>query len=147
VLRTEDFEAQSRFALICDRLRWHLNGDVAVPVRNTMAHRLRELLDARLPDTPSLDTVAAILDVHPVSLVRAFSREFGIPPHRYVTGRRLELARRHLLAGVPAAEAATRAGFYDQAHLTRHFTRLLGIGPARYALRSPLERRSGRRLD
>ena len=51
-----------------------------------------------------------MLDAHPVSLVRAFSREFGIPPHRYVTGRRLELARRHLLAGHPPAEAATLAG-------------------------------------
>lgn len=136
-LRTEDLEAQSRFALIRDRLRWHLGGtDVPPPVPATTAHRLRELLDAHLPDTPSLDEAAAVLEVHPVSLVRAFSREFGIPPHRYVTGRRLELARRHLLAGHPPAEAATMSGFYDQAHLTRHFTKLLGVGPARYRLGS-----------
>ncbi len=133
-LRTEDLEAQSRFALIRDRLRQHLNGtDAPPPVKATTAHRLRELLDAHLPDTPTLDEAAATLEVHPVSLVRAFSREFGIPPHRYVTGRRLELARRHLLAGHPPAEAATMSGFYDQAHLTRHFTKLLGVGPARYA--------------
>jgi AraC-like DNA-binding protein len=137
-LRTEDLEAQSRFALIRDRLRWHLGGtDVPPPVPATTAHRLRELLDAHLPDTPTLDEAAAILAVHPVSLVRAFSREFGIPPHRYVTGRRLELARRHLLAGHPPAAAATMSGFYDQAHLTRHFTKLLGVGPARYRLGSP----------
>jgi AraC-like DNA-binding protein len=132
-LRTEDFEAQSRFALIRDRLRTHLRApETPEPAAVSIAHSLRDLLDARLPDTPTLDEAAAALDVHPVSLVRAFSREFGIPPHRYVTGRRLELARRHLLAGHPAAEAATLAGFYDQAHLTRHFTKLLGIGPARY---------------
>ncbi|MFL6122886.1 AraC family transcriptional regulator [Actinophytocola sp.] len=134
-LHTEDFEAQSRFALIRDRLRQHLGAaEPAAPVRQSVAHRLRDLLDARLPDTPTLDEAAAELEVHPVSLVRAFSREFGIPPHRYVTGRRLELARRHLLANHPAAEAATLAGFYDQAHLTRHFRRLLGIGPSRYGL-------------
>jgi AraC-like DNA-binding protein len=136
-LRGENLEAQSRFALIRDRLRWHLNGtSVPPPAKATAAHRLRELLDAHLPDTVPLAEAAAIIDVHPASLVRAFSREFGIPPHRYVTGRRLDLARRHLLAGHPAAEAATLAGFYDQAHLTRHFTRLLGIGPARYGLGS-----------
>jgi AraC-like DNA-binding protein len=138
-LRGEDLEAQSRFALIRDRLRWHLDGadgggGGVAPAKATAAHRLRELLDAHLPDTVSLDDAAALIDVHPASLVRAFSREFGIPPHRYVTGRRLDQARRHLLAGHPAAEAATLAGFYDQAHLTRHFTRLLGIGPARYGL-------------
>jgi AraC-like DNA-binding protein len=130
---TDDFEAQSRFAMIRDRLREHLGGaEAPAPAKLSVAHRLRDLLDARLPTTPTLDEAAATLDVHPVSLVRAFSREFGIPPHRYVTGRRLELARRHLLAGHPAADAATLAGFYDQAHLTRHFTKLLGIGPARY---------------
>jgi AraC-like DNA-binding protein len=132
-LRTEDLEAQSRFALIRDRLRRHLRGTPAPPpAKATIAGGLRDLLDARLPDTPTLDEAAAVLGAHPVSLVRAFSREFGIPPHRYVTGRRLELARRHLLAGHPPAVAATMAGFYDQAHLTRHFTKLLGVGPGRY---------------
>jgi AraC-like DNA-binding protein len=137
-LRTEDLEAQSRFALIRDRLRRHLRVPEDTPAATaSVAHRLRELLDARLPDTPTLEEAAAELAVHPVSLVRAFSREFGIPPHRYVTGRRLELARRHLLAGHAASEAAVLSGFYDQAHLTRHFRKLLGIGPARYGLRSP----------
>lgn len=135
-LRTEDLEAQSRFALIRTRLQEHLNGHPPPPERATTAHRLRELLDAHLPAALTLDEAAAVLDAHPASLVRAFSREFGIPPHRYITGRRLELARRHLLTGLPAAEAAIRAGFYDQAHLTRHFRKLLGIGPARYGLGS-----------
>lgn len=138
VIRTEDLEAQSRFAMIRDRLRTHLRvTEAPQPTAASIAHRLRDLLDASLPDTPTLDEAARELAAHPVSLVRAFGREFGIPPHRYVTGRRLELARRHLLAGHPAAEAATLAGFYDQAHLTRHFKNLLGIGPARYGLRSP----------
>lgn len=135
-LHTEDFEAQSRFALIRDRLNQHLRTTDPTPpaAKPSLAHDLRDLLDARIPNTPTLDEAAVALSSHPVSLVRAFSREFGIPPHRYVTGRRLELARRHLLTGRPAAEAATLAGFYDQAHLTRHFTKLLGIGPARYGL-------------
>jgi AraC-like DNA-binding protein len=137
VLNTpEELEAQSRYALIRERLRGHLDTG-AVPPRTPsgLARDLRELIDARLPDGVSLDEAAAVLDSHPVSLVRAFSREFGIPPHRYLTGRRLELARRDLLAGHPPAEAAVRAGFYDQSHLTRHFTRLLGVGPGYYARR------------
>jgi AraC-like DNA-binding protein len=132
-LRTEDFEAQTRFALIRDRLSHHLRLPMSPPpAKPSTAQNLRDLLDARLPESPTLDEAAAALDVHPVSLVRAFTREFGIPPHRYVTGRRLELARRYLLAGHPPATTATMSGFYDQAHLTRHFTKLLGVGPASY---------------
>jgi AraC-like DNA-binding protein len=55
-----------------------------------------------------------------------------LPPHRYLTGRRIEAARNLLLSGTSPAEVATRAGFFDQAHLTRHFRHYLGITPARY---------------
>jgi AraC-like DNA-binding protein len=131
-VRTEDLEAASRLAFVAERLVGHLRPAPARRPGRTVAHRLRELLDADVPGGVRLDEAAAALGVHPASLVRAFSREFGIPPHRYLTGRRLELARRLLLDGHPPADAAARAGFYDQAHLTRHFTRLLGVGPGRY---------------
>jgi AraC-like DNA-binding protein len=130
--RTEDLEAASRLAFVAERLACHLGRPRPAGHGRGVAHRLRELIDARLPGTVPLDEAAAVLGVHPASLVRAFGREFGIPPHRYLTGRRLDLARGHLLDGHPPAHAATLAGFYDQAHLTRHFTRLLGVGPARY---------------
>jgi AraC-like DNA-binding protein len=73
-----------------------------------------------------------VLGAHPSHLVRVFGREFGMPPHRYLTGRRVDLARHLLLDGRRPAEVATAAGFYDQAHLTRHFRRLLGTSPARF---------------
>ncbi|MEU4670432.1 helix-turn-helix domain-containing protein [Amycolatopsis sp. NPDC023774] len=44
-----------------------------------------------------------------------------------------QLARRLLLAGVPAAAVATEVGFYDQSHLTRHFNRMLGVSRGRFA--------------
>ena len=80
----------------------------------------------------SLEDAAGAARRHPAHLVRAFTREYGLPPHRYLTGRRVDLARRLLLDGHPPAEVATAAGFYDQAHLTRHFSPLLGTTPTRY---------------
>ena len=69
----------------------------------------------------------------PTHLVREFSREFGIPPHRYLIGRRVELARGMLLAGRAAADVAVEAGFHDQSHLNRHFKSMVGTTPARFA--------------
>jgi AraC-like DNA-binding protein len=143
--RTEDLEAQSRLALISERLVEHLRGELSerggpgsVDRRSPeLAGRLRELLDARVRAGLSLDQAATLLHSHPTHLVRAFSREYGLPPHLYLTGRRVELARRHLLAGLPPAEAAVQAGFYDQSHLTRHFRRMLGTTPTRYAGHRP----------
>ncbi len=64
--------------------------------------------------------------------MRCFTRSFGIAPHRYLLGRRIEAARRRLLDGEPIADVAAAVGFHDQAHLTRHFKRHVGTTPSRY---------------
>ncbi|MBX7266557.1 AraC family transcriptional regulator [Micromonospora sp. Llam7] len=129
------FEADSRLAFILERLSLHLRRHppaLAPPVARGLAVRMRELLDARTAEGITLREAAELLHAHPTHLVRAFTHAHGLPPHLYLTGRRIELARRLLLAGQRPAEVATVAGFYDQSHLTRHFKRHLGISPARY---------------
>ena len=135
-LGQESLEAESRLTLIEERLRQHLERQVIAPPDRRdagVASRLREVLDAHLPGGITLDEASTLVHAHPAHLVRAFSREFGMPPHRYLTGRRVDLARRYLLEGRPAAEVATLAGFYDQSHLTRHFRRMLGVTPSSFA--------------
>lgn len=129
------FEAESRLAFIRERLDGHLRGKEP---RGTQApaglpEALRDLLDARTTDGVSLREAADLLHANETHLVRAFTRRYGLPPHAYLTGRRVEHARRLLLAGARPAEVAATVGFYDQAHLSRHFKRHLGVSPARFA--------------
>ena len=128
-------EAESRLALIADRIRSHLLVPDTGPVPGRLAGDLRDLLDAHLVPGLTLRDASTMLHAHPAHLVRSFTRAFGLPPHRYLTGRRIETARRRLLAGEPIAEVATAVGFHDQAHLHRHFTRLVGTTPGRFARR------------
>ncbi|MFC7492863.1 MULTISPECIES: helix-turn-helix transcriptional regulator [unclassified Nocardioides] len=128
------FEAEVRLAVVTDGLRQRLAGTThVVPRDRPLAHRLRDLLDERVVEGVTLSDAAVGLGVSPTHLVRSFGAEFGIAPHRYLTGRRLDRARRMLLAGERAADVAVAVGFHDQAHLTRHFRRMLGVGPAAYA--------------
>lgn len=98
-----------------------------------LARRLREMLDDRLVESFTIAEAARLLGAHPSHLVRAFSQAYGIAPYRYLTGRRVDRARRLLLDGLPPAEVAVEAGFHDQAHLTRHFRRVLGTTPGTFA--------------
>jgi AraC-like DNA-binding protein len=130
------FEAESIFALVSSRLREHLR-DRAVEEsprpRDEVAADLRDLLDERSLESMTLAEAGRILDVSPARLVRCFTRRFGISPHRYVVGRRVDAARQLLLDGGPVAQVAAEVGFHDQAHLTRHFKRHVGTTPASYA--------------
>lgn len=109
--------------------------------------RVRGLLDARFADPQPLTDLARRAGLHPVSLVRLFREEYGLPPRAYLIERRIEEAQRLLAMNVSVAEVADRVGFFDQSHLHRHFKRRVGLTPLAYALReraaSSLDRRPG----
>ncbi|MGW2643085.1 AraC family transcriptional regulator [Streptomyces sp. NPDC001348] len=135
----DELEAESRLTLVGERLQDHLRrgSEVRRALRCPgLVRELRELLDARVVAGVSLEEAAGLLHAHPAHLVRAFSGAYGIAPHQYLMSRRVDRARRLLLDGLPPGEVAAVAGFYDQAHLTRHFRRLVGVTPGRYRSRA-----------
>jgi PAS domain S-box-containing protein len=68
-------------------------------------------------------------------LQRRMRRVFGISPTQYLLRERVDRAARLLAASdEPIATVAARCGFYDQAALTRHFGRLIGMTPSQYRM-------------
>jgi AraC-like DNA-binding protein len=135
----DELEAESRLALVSAGIARHLRGTSPSERDHRspgLARLVRERLDGGEAVPPTLDVIARELGLHPSQLVRAFHREYGLPPHRYLTGRRVDRARRLLLAGIPAATVAAEVGFHDQSHLTRHFRRVLGVTPGAFARRA-----------
>ncbi|MER6830075.1 AraC family transcriptional regulator [Streptosporangium sp. NPDC000563] len=103
--------------------RW--NDDPAV-------RRAREILHERLVDPPTIEDLARAVGTGPFVLIRAFKAATGLPPHAYLNTLRIIRARRLLQAGTPPAQVAGDVGFTDQAHLSRHFKRTVGVPPAAY---------------
>jgi AraC-like DNA-binding protein len=128
-------ESDTRVALVAERLAARLRGTPpaahGVPGRG-VADAVRDLLDADPGTPPTLADLAAAVSASPTHLVRAFTRRFGLPPHAYVVARRVDAARRLLLAGRAAADVAATVGFHDQPHLTRTFRRHVGTTPAAF---------------
>lgn len=77
----------------------------------------------------SLAALAAEAGLNVSYLIRSVKRATGLTPHAHIVQARVDYARRMLLDGVPAAEAAVSAGFCDQAHLIRQFRRHYGVTP------------------
>ncbi len=70
------------------------------------------------------------------NFARAFKREVGVTPGRYVEQVRLEAARRLLEdSGEPVAAVASSCGFGTAETMRRSFLRALGCGPAEYRRR------------
>lgn len=128
-------EAETRLAFITEQIRQSLGAPLMIaasePVPD-LAERLRAYLDERLFEPVTIRAAAVAIGVAPTQLARAFSSVFGIPPHAYVIGRRIEAARDRILAGQPLADVAAEVGFHDQAHLSRRFAHFLGTTPGRF---------------
>jgi AraC-like DNA-binding protein len=136
--RRDDLEAEERLAFVSRRIVGHLDRRAPRPQdpERRIAHRLRDLLDASWAEPVTLESAATALGRSVTHVAKAFTNEFGIPPHAYVVGRRIAEARGLLLDGVPPAEVAAVTGFVDQAHLTRHFKRHVATTPGRFTARS-----------
>jgi AraC-like DNA-binding protein len=96
-------------------------------IRRALAHIERHFTEALY-----LDELAALAGLSVCRFVTVFRRQVGLTPHRFVCRQRVRYARALLADGVPAAQAALEAGFFDQSHLSRHFKSVYGVTPGRY---------------
>jgi AraC-like DNA-binding protein len=134
--RASELEAQSRLTtLLAAWIRRH--GEVIRRAPLASNHRpdvarVREFLDDCWQRKPALSELAALAQLSPYQLLRAFVRRYGLPPHAYMIQRQLREARRLLDAGSSIADVAHACGFADQSHLHRHFKRTWGVTPGQY---------------
>ena len=103
-----------------------------VLVARLVERHARAVLEERMAAPPTLEALAAELGTSPFALLKAFRKQYGMPPHTWLTDARVRRARRLLDAGGTPADAAVAVGFTDQPHLNRHFTRIVGVPPGAY---------------
>ncbi|MEM7410441.1 MAG: AraC family transcriptional regulator [Myxococcota bacterium] len=97
---------------------------------------ISEVLDyiaAHFSEPLSLDDLAQVAELSRFQFSRTFHEEIGMSPYQYVLERRLSNARELLANGDdPLADVALASGFSSQSHMTDHFSRKLGVTPARF---------------
>lgn len=96
------------------------------------ARRARDYLHANCTRVVTLDELEVATGRDRWSLSHDFRTFYGTSPYRYLTMRRLDSVRHMLLAGKSLAYAAVTAGFADQSHMTRHFSKTFGLTPGRW---------------
>lgn len=78
-------------------------------------------------------TTEKLVDVACLSesrLLHLFKEKMGLPIRNYILWYRLKIVMEEVLKGNSLTEASHLAGFADQAHMTRTFTKMTGIPPS-----------------
>jgi len=93
-----------------------------------------EFIHTHLDQKIALADLAACLHLSVPHFERIFRVTTQLPPYRYALKLRLDQARVLLeKTRLPLAEVAVICGFSSQSHFTTHFTRFVGLSPARFA--------------
>ena len=90
-------------------------------------------IEEHLAEQISLKTLARLVRLSPYHFCRAFKQSFGLPPNRYHTSRRIELAK--VLLAKPAAsvtEVGFTLGFSQTSSFSAAFRRATGFTPTSY---------------
>jgi AraC-like DNA-binding protein len=95
--------------------------------------RAREYIAEHYLQPISLDELAAVSRVSRHHLVHGYARQFGLPPHAYQIQLQLTRARALIVAGERLSVVAAETGFADQSHFGRHFRKVYGVSPGKYA--------------
>lgn len=89
-------------------------------------------MEAHYAEHISLEQLCRCSALSKSTLLRAFTREKGVTPYRYLQSVRISRAKALLEAGASPIEAALQAGFADQSHLSNCFHTYIGLSPAAY---------------
>jgi len=126
------FEQEGLMAAFLEAASDEGQGLPAAPITPPIA-RAKKLLEDHFADDVRLEQLEAEIGLSRFYLVRRFRSEVGMPPHAFQLAMRLDRARTLIASGMPLADVASRCGFTDQSHLTRHFRRATGVAPGAYA--------------
>lgn len=96
--------------------------------------RIQDYIQDRLAEDVSLTELAAIVSLTPTHFCRAFKQSTGLPPHAWLTARRIEHAQ-ELMAAHPRmglTEVALCVGYQSQAAFGVAFKRITGLTPGQW---------------
>jgi len=115
------------------------NGVVTTPecLRGGLAEwqkkRVAQYIEEHLSETVALVALAELAKLSQFHFVRAFKQSFGLPPHQYLSSRRMEKAMSLLEnPSTPVIQIALDVGFRDVNAFSTRFRKHTGFSPTIY---------------
>jgi len=103
-----------------------------LPSEQQAVKRIKQKLEDDFARDIPLETLAQLVDLDPLYLIRVFKKHVGVSPHSYQIQKRIAHVQKLLRAGASLTEAAFACGFFDQSHMTRAFKKVVGVTPGSF---------------
>lgn len=92
-------------------------------------------INGHLTEELSMERLAALFYISKFHMMRLFKEETGLTIGKYITQKRLLLAKDKILEGVPITQVCFDCGFRDYSAFSRAYKGLFGISPKQTLMR------------
>ncbi|MGD9662205.1 MAG: helix-turn-helix domain-containing protein [Porticoccaceae bacterium] len=90
-------------------------------------------LNHELSHAPQISFIADELKLTQAFLTKKFKNETGVSPYQFLLLLRIKRAKQFLIeTDISISDIADETGFCSQAHMTRHFSKIVGITPLKF---------------
>lgn len=129
-----EFRKEETWLLLCTLLmeRYGQSFEKGIPECRKEIECACAFLQEHFSEKIYLDQICRAAGLSKSALLRAFAKEKGVTPYRYLETLRVNEAKKLLEKGSTPLEAAMQTGFSDQSHFTNFFSSFIGLPPGTY---------------
>lgn len=102
-------------------------------IYNRQVDEILAYINQNLSSNISIEQLAAHFFLSESYICRIFKSMTGTTINKYITARRISIAKALLSGGASVTEAWERSGFADYSNFLRSFTKAVGVSPKKYA--------------
>ena len=113
-----------------------VNETVISPTSYKYNHQVEDILayiNANISQPITLEQLAAHFYLSESYICRIFKAATSTTINKYITARRISIAKSLLNEGLSVAEAFEQSGFNDYSNFFKSFTKAVGVSPKKYA--------------
>lgn len=100
---------------------------------NPLVDKVIDYINHHISDKFTISILSTEFFVSESYICRVFKSETGTTIYKYLTARRIALAKTLLVSGASVSEACEQSGFNDYVNFVKSFTKAVGTSPKRYA--------------
>lgn len=118
---------------MCQPKRTQDNSETAYQY-NGLVVEIMNFINTNIANELTTSLIAKQFFLSDSHVCRVFKAETGTTVHKYITARRISIAKSFLANGQNVASACELSGFNDYSNFVKMFTQIVGISPKKYAL-------------
>lgn len=110
-----------------------LSLEALTPKYNEQVDAILSYINHHIHERITIETLSQVFFLSDSYICRVFKNTTGTTINKYITARRISVAKSLLASGLSSNQVCEQCGYHDYSNFVKTFTKIVGISPKKYA--------------